>query len=489
MKTRYPRNRSAALWAVGIVLLTALASHASLLTDLEVHYTFDQDALISGSGGVFDNSGNGNSATLVNGVSSVDGMIDGASRHTPTTTPATVAYIAADDLTVGNFSGGSFSMSIWFKTDNIYRSSQGLVTKARSSSGAQGWGLLVHGNANDDLTRLMFVGTDKATSTSYQFNYDDVTLASDTWYHVAFTYDTDSGEFTLFLNGESQGAYTLGNLSANFDVLAPLTLGASVATDGAVTRAYSGLLDDFGLWSRALTEAEIQQIYTQGMSGHAIPEPSVALALLSGALLLGGFRRFRAIRVPALVAMAIPLLGGAVPSAKAEEIPVQQEDVEVQSGTEVEFPVEIPEVPVDQELVLELTAWHPAPKSAGYYASLRVFLGETELEETLDRPAEFLVSRNKDSGATYPIRKGKWWMVPVYISPDDRNSPNPYAVVTDGLDIARFRFRLPEMSVGKNRLRIMNKAMEEVHPTGGYQVFSTLQIREVVLRLQERKGY
>lgn len=83
-----------------------------------------------------------------------------------------------------------------------------------------------------------------------------------TWYHVAMTWDNQTDELILYLNGAAiDTVATPGGAFLN-DVQASGTrIGA---TNGTVFQTcFNGALDELGFWSRALTPAEIQNIYVQ----------------------------------------------------------------------------------------------------------------------------------------------------------------------------------------------------------------------------------
>ena len=104
------------------------------------------------------------------------------------------------------------------------------------------------------------------------------------WEHVAVTYDGDL--LKIYWNGQIYGQQsypgkTLGNLT-------PLWLGKSFAphTDGRNEITYlDGQIDEFSVYSRALTSNEIAAIHAAGSAGKALP-PTLAASLVSNGVLL-----------------------------------------------------------------------------------------------------------------------------------------------------------------------------------------------------------
>ncbi|HIL69624.1 MAG TPA: hypothetical protein EYG38_07225 [Verrucomicrobia bacterium] len=98
------------------------------------------------------------------------------------------------------------------------------------------------------------------------------------WQHVALT--ADGRALTLYLNGEvlSKRDY-LGPLVAPLASLESLAIGANVTTpDGVETPdidLWNGQIDDLGIWTRALSGAEVSAIYAQGVNGEDLTTASV----------------------------------------------------------------------------------------------------------------------------------------------------------------------------------------------------------------------
>lgn len=87
-------------------------------------------------------------------------------------------------------------------------------------------------------------------------------LVPGVWQHVALTYDKTSGVASIYLNGTMVARASLG-------VFTPLTsfpnllLGAKTTYNSEMNpgNLYLGRLDEFGIYNRALSAAEIQAIY------------------------------------------------------------------------------------------------------------------------------------------------------------------------------------------------------------------------------------
>lgn len=88
---------------------------------------------------------------------------------------------------------------------------------------------------------------------------DTVTLSNGTWYHLAVTFDTST--ITAYRN-----ASVVGAVASSGDGSAGTTLGTALGSLVASAGQFnSGLIDEVGLWTRALSGAEITTVYNGGV--------------------------------------------------------------------------------------------------------------------------------------------------------------------------------------------------------------------------------
>ena len=88
-------------------------------------------------------------------------------------------------------------------------------------------------------------------------------LNTNSFQHVALSYDKASGMTSLYYNGALVALAWLGSFSPQTSV--PLYLGKRISEAPFV--AFDGLLDEVSLYNRALAAAEIQAIYNAGSAG------------------------------------------------------------------------------------------------------------------------------------------------------------------------------------------------------------------------------
>ena len=182
----------------------------------------------------------------------------------------------------------SYTVSLWFKATTVAPGTQFLAGKWNASSGEGGWSV--------------FLGTSAIQVRGMQENgtrfgqYLPGAVSANEWHNVVMVIDRDTNTVRGYLDGSNAG-FLAGGSGATGDTLTstgnrgittniPLWLGRR-STTGA---PFSGLIDDFAIWDRALSADEIEYLYMKGLQGFdaaTIPEPSsmvlcgIGLALLA----------------------------------------------------------------------------------------------------------------------------------------------------------------------------------------------------------------
>ena len=214
------------------------------------------------NGNANDESGNGN-----------DGVVNGATLTEDRSGNAGMAYSFDgydDKITVNNpnLPVSAMTVSCWFNTTNS-SGWQYLVTK-RFSNSSSPWNSISLGEYSPDNS--VFLPNTPETmvcgvlTTNYQ-NQDPVfegLFNSGVWYQIGFIWD---GEFIrYFVNGTVQGQWAIDGTMQYSNL--PLYFG----TSGGVDQTLFGSLDDIAIYNRALSEQEIQNLYTG-----TTPPPCVSL--------------------------------------------------------------------------------------------------------------------------------------------------------------------------------------------------------------------
>jgi len=159
--------------------------------------------------------------------------------------------------------GGAMSYSVWVN----------VTTQLAGANETQG--ICSLGSDGTDVTYHLFYMTE-ASVKKIGFNrlrngitdgylYYNTTLNAGTWYHIVTTYD--GANSNIYVNGSLVAGPTAfsgngsGTTTSRFHVL---------TSTQTTTHYFSGIVDELGVWSRALTAAEIGQLYNSGY-GFAYP--------------------------------------------------------------------------------------------------------------------------------------------------------------------------------------------------------------------------
>ena len=213
---------------------------------------------ILAAGSVKDRSSNSNDGTPTNmedadfttdtpgGVSGFSALLDGVNEY----------------ITLGNVLGfertSPRSFSFWIKSSlstNAY-----VFAKQSNDAAARGFGVTL----NTDGTMDFILRSDNATSNKIDVATSAGGLNNGAWHHVVWTYTGGSAAsgVTCYVDGASVGLSTItDNLSATILTTEAFVFGAS---KGGVVSWYDGRLDDFAMYNKALTLAEVQAIYNSG---------------------------------------------------------------------------------------------------------------------------------------------------------------------------------------------------------------------------------
>ena len=228
-------------------------------------------ALWSGEGDGSDSAG-GNGATLTD-ISFAVGKVgkafsfDGAS-------PA-IKIPAGTALDVG--AGDGFTIMAWIKPYNLSEQQRNEIFEWNNGNFNQAapWGvhLLMMRPYEMGLGAGNLVANVHDTDgQDHLISARGGTLAANTFRHVALSYDKISGVARLFCNGTIVAEQNLGHFTpqTSYDFY----IGRRPAGD--VINSFSGLIDEVGIYNRALSAAEIRAIGVEQNNGEPLPSPAPA---------------------------------------------------------------------------------------------------------------------------------------------------------------------------------------------------------------------
>jgi hypothetical protein len=203
-----------------------------------------------------------NRAVLMNDAAFADGVggqafsLDGVDDYIQVPSPV--------NLPLGN---EPRTIDVWFKTPrDLTASTESAIVQYGTANYYQMFGLITSANAPG---KLYFYGHGSDLSGT-------TTIQRDTWYHGAVTYDGST--LRLYVNGQLEGS-------------APMSLNTVMDGNGLTIgyrhegSRWEGLIDEVGVFDRALTSEEIVAVYNAGSAGRCkplCPPPSDLVSWWSG---------------------------------------------------------------------------------------------------------------------------------------------------------------------------------------------------------------
>ena len=238
---------------------------ASIVTDgLVSLWTFDESSIEENSA---RDSWGENHGTIIGEPTIAEGKIGTALEF-----DGAVNYVdCGDDLSLG-FGSGDFTASMWFKVSSFIDSHAALIGKTRG-----GW-------ANPDVLGWEFA----IRSGGYYLNIDNTTndakgtiplksFSPGTFYYATFAVDRQKGEVRVYTDGEYLNRLDISAIKGSLDNTYPLHIGWRIWGG-----FFHGLIDEVKIYSRILSEDEIQRNYETTTQLGAAVEPVNKLATVWG---------------------------------------------------------------------------------------------------------------------------------------------------------------------------------------------------------------
>ncbi|MBL7189046.1 MAG: hypothetical protein ISS70_22190 [Phycisphaerae bacterium] len=242
---------------VSFVLVLALAGTAFTADDasLVIHYSFDEIGKI-----VIDQSGKGHNGTVQGGVTADPaGMHGGAARF------ADGGYLDldGDNFPAEDIPTSAITVAAWVRCENT--GEHHAIFDARTWAGT--W--IIHPELRADG---QFRWVLRASGMSPIFDIRAGSVMWDDWLHYAGTYDKESGRAVLYVDGQTISEL---DLPGDRDIANDWGDGARVGLNVDSARPFTGLMDDFYLFKRALSQSEIKKVmHGEGWPYASSPSPA-----------------------------------------------------------------------------------------------------------------------------------------------------------------------------------------------------------------------
>lgn len=240
------------------VTQTPASKKLGINSGLVGYWTFDGKDWNSTGVTTTDKSGNGNDAGINNGVSKAAGKLGQGVQ-----TDGTSGYMRVGDKDSLSFGNGSvdtpFSFSAWVK---FTTSTLSPFCDILSKYGGDGHGYEYRFIILD--TGLLSFNTYDNSAAAYKGRQYSVPLSANKWLHLVGTYNGNSAEsgFAIYQNGirVDDTSYSGGSYVAMENGTASFEIGREQESVYC-----KGSIDDVRLYNRALSAADIQQLYKMGV--------------------------------------------------------------------------------------------------------------------------------------------------------------------------------------------------------------------------------
>jgi hypothetical protein len=127
-----------------------------------------------------------------------------------------------------------------------------LIWKNKTSDNTREYQMYYNATENNLYFVLSTAGT---TGVGKTFSF---TPTAGTWYYIVFVFDNGTGR--VYINGSEIGTGKAFGFTTTYNSANPLQIGAGAS--GA--NASDAVFDEFGFWSRALSGAEVTELYNNG---------------------------------------------------------------------------------------------------------------------------------------------------------------------------------------------------------------------------------
>jgi hypothetical protein len=224
------------------VLLTLSLVALAADPDLVIYYSFDNFGTV-----VLDQSGKGHDGTVVGDIAQdAAGKRGGAAKLTK----GSYFDLKGETFPTTDIPSDAITLCLWAKPENTGDHQATLNARAED----QTW--ISHAEFRSDGKLRWLLRTAGGTTI---FDIQNGQWTPDQWIHYAGVYDSAKNIGVLYINGEK-----IAEAAGNVKIAGDWKMGARLGKNIDDARPFVGLMDDFCLYKRALTQDDIKIIMVSG---------------------------------------------------------------------------------------------------------------------------------------------------------------------------------------------------------------------------------
>jgi hypothetical protein len=228
---------------IGFITLTGFLLSLQLFCEaqaddesLVMHFPLDE-----GRGGTAeDHSAFQNNGSL-EGAEWVDGKLGKALRFDG---KSFVGVMPGQEVSIGT----ATTWALWFKTD----------AEGQSAHLAALHGTMIISLSGGNISAQVWTNPGTAVWNTVNSN---VRAKSGEWYHVAATWTQESGEITIYVNGEKENSVPAAG-AVSFKSGRQLAIGGNDQLRYPGQSLFDGIIDDVRIYNRALSENEVKELFS-----------------------------------------------------------------------------------------------------------------------------------------------------------------------------------------------------------------------------------
>ena len=235
------------------ICVSGPAPSAGLMEGLVSYWPLDE-----ASGTRYDYFGPNHFTTATGTLGAAEGKISGSLSCTD-------GYLYCDDN--DTLDTNEFSVSCWINIDGSSSNYRYVIVRQAASDWSNPYGTWAIRISSSGSVEG-WVGTGLTYDTYVQ---QGGSLSTDEWHFVAMTYDGATLKLYIDNTLEDTLSYSAGDLTSGYGILVGNRVGG--------TEAFVGMIDEIGLWNRALTADEVADLWNGGAGYKVFQVPVGQLAL------------------------------------------------------------------------------------------------------------------------------------------------------------------------------------------------------------------